>query len=70
MFTLVRFPIVDEAVEFVAGCLLAEADRSGMVILDDVDVIVNVVDAHLAHFEAVGAVWPQADDADLGLNRN
>jgi hypothetical protein len=44
-----------------AGYLLAEADRSGIVILDDVDVV-NVVDGHLAYFEAIGAVGPMADD--------
>jgi hypothetical protein len=44
-----------------AGYLLAEAERSGIVILDDVDVV-NVVDAHLAYFEAIGAVGPAADD--------
>jgi hypothetical protein len=41
------------------GHLLAEAERSGIVILDDVDVV-NVVDAHLAYFEAIGAVGPMA----------
>ena len=30
-------------------------------ILDDVDVV-NVVDAHLAYFHAIGAVGPMADD--------
>jgi hypothetical protein len=44
-----------------AGYLLAEAERSGIVILDDVDVV-NVVDAHLAYFEAIGAVGPMSDD--------
>jgi hypothetical protein len=44
-----------------AGYLLAEAERSGVVILDDVDVV-NVVDAHLAYFEAIGAVGPIAND--------
>ena len=44
-----------------AGYLLAEAERSGIVILDDVDVV-NVVDAHLAYFEAIGAVGPTAND--------
>jgi hypothetical protein len=52
-----------------AGYLLSEAERSGIDILDDVDVV-NVVDGHLAYFEAIGAVGPQADDGDLGLNRN
>lgn len=48
----------------VAAYLLGEAERSGIEILDDVDVV-NVVEAHLAYFEAIGAVGPMAapDDA-------
>ena len=41
--------------------LLGEADRSGIEIIDDVDVV-NVVDAHLAYFDAIGAVGPRALD--------
>ena len=41
--------------------LLAEAEAAGIEILDDVDVV-NVVDAHLAYFEAIGAVGPKALD--------
>jgi hypothetical protein len=41
--------------------LLAEAERAGIAILDDVDVV-HVVDAHLAYFEAIGAVGPKAID--------
>ena len=41
------------------GYVLGEADRNGIEIVDDVDVV-NVVDAHLAYFEAIGAVGPQA----------
>lgn len=41
--------------------LLAEAERNGIEIIDDVDVV-NVVDAHLAYFEAIGAVGPKAVD--------
>ncbi len=41
--------------------LLAEAERSGVQLLDDVDVV-HVVDAHLAYFEAIGAVGPKALD--------
>lgn len=37
--------------------LLGEADRDGIAILDDADVV-HVVDAHLAYFEAIGAVGP------------
>ena len=59
-----RQDIIDPVVlteDTLAGYLLAEAERSGIVILDDVDVV-NVVDAHLAYFEAIGAVGPQAED--------
>ena len=41
--------------------LLAEAERNGVQLLDDVDVV-HVVDAHLAYFEAIGAVGPKALD--------
>jgi hypothetical protein len=41
--------------------LLAEAERNGVQLLDDVDVV-YVVDAHLAYFEAIGAVGPKALD--------
>jgi hypothetical protein len=41
--------------------LLAESEEAGIEILDDVDVV-NVVDAHLAYFEAIGAVGPKALD--------
>jgi hypothetical protein len=41
--------------------LLGEAERNGIEILDDVDAV-NVVDAHLAYFEAIGAVGPKAVD--------
>ncbi len=44
--------------------LLGEADAAGIAIIDDVDVV-NVVDAHLAYFEAIGAVGPKALDLDL-----
>ncbi len=44
--------------------LLGEAERNDVELLDDVDAV-NVVEAHLAYFEAIGAVGPQAglDDA-------
>lgn len=45
--------------ETVVAYLLGEAERDGVEILDDVDVV-NVVDAHLAYFEAIGAVGPRA----------
>ncbi|MFM8649181.1 MAG: hypothetical protein ACKODY_05360 [Actinomycetota bacterium] len=41
--------------------LLGAAEAAGVELLDDVD-IVNVVDAHLAYFEAIGAVGPPADE--------
>jgi hypothetical protein len=41
--------------------LLGQADLHGIEILDDVDVV-NVVDAHLAYFDAIGAVGPRALD--------
>ena len=44
--------------------LLAEAEQLGVELLDDVDAV-NVVDAHLAYFEAIGAVGPQAPLDDV-----
>jgi len=44
--------------------LLGEADRQEIEILDDVDVV-NVVEAHLAYFDAIGAVGPRALDPDV-----
>ena len=41
--------------------LLGEAERNGVEIIADVD-IVNVVDAHLAYFDAIGAVGPRVPD--------
>ncbi len=40
--------------------LLGQAERNGVDIISDVDVV-NVVDAHLAYFQAIGAVGPRAD---------
>lgn len=40
------------------GYLLGEAEGEGVQLLDDVDAVA-VVDAHLAYFEAIGAVGPQ-----------
>ena len=44
--------------------LLGQAEANGVELLDDVDAV-NVVEAHLAYFEAIGAVGPRAglDDA-------
>ena len=44
--------------------LLAEAERLGVELLDDVDAV-HVVDAHLAYFEAIVAVGPQAPLDDV-----
>jgi len=44
--------------------LLGEAERNDIEILDDIDVV-NVVDAHLAYFGAIGAVGPPAADPDV-----
>ena len=47
----------------VTGYLLGEADDEGIEILDDVDVL-RVVEAHLAYFEAIGAIGPPAVEGD------
>lgn len=44
--------------------LLAAAEEAGVDLLDDVDAV-NVVDAHLWYFEAIGAVGPQAPLDDV-----
>jgi len=43
-----------------AGYLIGQVEARGMDV-DDVDVV-NVVDAHLAYFETIGAVGPPATD--------
>ena len=53
--------IVDET--DLAAFLLGEADRAGIEILDDVDVI-RVVDVHQQYFDAIGAVGPLASEID------
>ena len=53
-------PVIVEE-DTLIGYLLGEADRAGIAILDDVDVV-NVVDAHLAYFKAIGAVGPTATE--------
>ena len=57
-------PIV-VAEDTVVGYLLGESERNGIEIIDDVDVV-NVVEAHLAYFEAIGAVGPPATDPEGG----
>ena len=44
--------------------LLGEAERLGVDLIDDVDAV-NVVNAHLAYFEAIGAVGPEAPLDDV-----
>lgn len=53
--------ITDDAL---VAYLLGAADEAGVELLDDVDAV-NVVDAHLAYFDAIGAVGPQAPFDDL-----
>ncbi len=43
--------------------LLGVAELEGVEIVDDVDVV-NVVDAHLAYFDAIGAVGPRVVEGD------
>ena len=49
--------MIDE--DSLVGFILGEAEREGVDVVDDVDVVA-VVDAHLAYFEAIGAVGPPA----------
>ncbi|MCU1500903.1 MAG: hypothetical protein JWM12_257 [Ilumatobacteraceae bacterium] len=49
------------AEDTLVGYLLGESDRNGIEIIDDVDAV-NVVEAHLAYLEAIGAVGPMATD--------
>jgi hypothetical protein len=49
--------VIDE--DSLVGFILGEAEREGVEVIDDVDVVA-VVDAHLAYFEAIGAVGPPA----------
>ena len=44
--------------------LIGESEREGIDLLDDVDAVA-VADAHLAYFEAIGAVGPQAGMDDV-----
>ncbi len=62
-----RQSIDDELVvseDALVAYLLAAADEAEVELLDDVDAV-NVVDAHLDYFEAIGAVGPQAPLDDL-----
>jgi hypothetical protein len=59
---------IDETVvvteDTLTAYLLGEAERHDVDLLDDVDAV-NVVEAHLAYFEAIGAVGPQAPLDDV-----
>jgi hypothetical protein len=48
--------------ESLIAYLLGESDKAGLQIIDDVD-LVNVTEAHLAYFDAIGAVGPVADES-------
>lgn len=50
--------------ESLIGYLLGEAERAGVEILDDVDVV-SVTEVHLQYFEAIGAVGPPARPNEL-----
>ncbi len=52
------------AEDTVVAYLLGESERAGLHVLDDVDVV-NVVDAHMAYFDAIGAVGPKAAGDDI-----
>jgi hypothetical protein len=54
--------VIDE--DTVVGYILGEAEREGVDVVDDVDVVA-VVDAHLAYFDAIGAVGPRAAGDDI-----
>lgn len=56
-----RVVISDDAL---VAYLLAAADEAGVELLDDVDAV-NVVDAHLEYFAAIGAVGPEAPLDDV-----
>ena len=48
--------------ESLIAYLLGESDKACIQIMDDVD-LVNVTEAHLAYFNAIGAVGPIADES-------
>ena len=59
---------IDETVvvteDSLTAYLLGESERTNVDLLDDVDAV-HVVEAHLAYFEAIGAVGPQAPLDDV-----
>ncbi len=52
------------AEDTVVAYLLGEAERTELDVVDDIDVV-NVVDAHMAYFHAIGAVGPKAAGDDV-----
>ena len=61
---LTDHPVVVEDTTAV-GFLIGESEQAGLA-LDDVDVA-HVVDAHLAYFDAIGAVGEEAADPDVPM---
>lgn len=59
---------IDETVvlteDTLTAYLLGEADRNGVDLIDDVDAV-RVVEQHLAYFDAIGAIGPQAGLDDV-----
>ena len=59
---------IDETVvvteDALTAYLIGESERTGVELLDDVDAV-NVVQAHLDYFDAIGAVGPQAPLDDV-----
>ena len=53
--------LVVVAEDTLAGYILGEAEKHGIEVLDDVDVV-HVVDAHLEYFNMIGAVGPKATE--------
>jgi hypothetical protein len=63
-----RMQDIDEQVviteDTLVAYLLGAAEQEGVEVLDDVDVV-EVTEAHLAYFEAIGAVGPRAGLDDV-----
>jgi len=59
-------PVVVEETTAV-GYLIGQAEAAGIDVTDTD--LVHVVDAHLAYFEAIGAVGPQAQDPEVDVRR-
>jgi hypothetical protein len=51
--------VVDDVT--LSAWLIGESSREGVELLDDVDVV-NVVDAHHAYLDAIGAIGPRRED--------